>query len=75
MIAGDFKKIEQKSWLNKQKLFHKLIKNNKISGRSLYTYKQYGLFRFQKMLYRVIHTELLQEPVFANCAGGVTVSL
>ena len=41
--------------------------NDKINGRSLYTDIQFGQFRFQKMLYRVNQTELLQEPVFAQC--------
>ena len=69
MIAGDFKKIKQKSWLNKQKSFHKLIMNDKTSGRSLYTDTQFDQLRFLKMLYRVLETQLLQEPVFAHCGG------
>ena len=43
--------------------------NNKIIGTSLYTGIQFGQFKFLKMLYRVIQTELLQEPVFAHCGG------
>ena len=68
-LDGDFKKIEQKSWLNKQKLFHKLIMNNKITGSNLHTDIAFGQFRFLKMLYRVIQTKLLQEPVLAQCAA------
>ena len=43
--------------------------NNKINGTSLYTSIQFGQFKFLKMLYTVIQTELLQEPVFAHCWG------
>ena len=42
--------------------------NNKIIDTSLYTGIQSSQFKFLKMLYRVIQTELLQEPVFAHCA-------
>ena len=43
--------------------------NNKITGTGLHTVIQLGHFKFLKMLYRVIQTELLQEPVFAQCGG------
>ena len=42
--------------------------NNKISASSLHSDMQFGQFRFLKMVYRVIQTELFQEPVFAHCA-------
>ena len=77
-LAGNFKKKEQKSLLNKQKLSRKLIMNDKINGRSLYTDIQFGQFRFQKMLYRVNQTEVLQEPVFWSSllftASSTTIS-
>ena len=47
--------------------------NNKISGTVLHTGIQFGQFKFLKMLYRVIQTELLQEPVFAHCAPPPTL--
>ena len=42
--------------------------NNKITGGSLYPDIQFGQFRFLDVLYRVIQTKLLQEPVLAQCA-------
>ena len=44
--------------------------NNEITGGSLYPDIQFGQFRFLNVLYRVIQTKLLQEPVFAHCGGG-----
>ena len=43
--------------------------NSKISGRSLNAIKQFGQCKLLKMLYRVIQTELLQEPMFAHSGG------
>ena len=43
--------------------------NDRISGGSLYPYIQLGQFRFLNVLYRVIQTKLLQEPVLAQCGG------
>ena len=43
--------------------------NDKTSGRSLYTDTQFDQLRFLKMLFRVLETQLLQEPVFAHCGG------
>ena len=42
--------------------------NNKITGKSLYPDMKFGQFRFLNVLYRMIQTKLLQEPVFAHCA-------
>ena len=43
---------------------------NKITGGRVYPHLQ--PFRFLNLLYRVIQTKLLQEPVFAHCGvkGG-----
>ena len=41
--------------------------NNKISGQSLSPDISFGQFRLLNVLYRVIQTKLLQEPVFAHC--------
>ena len=46
--------------------------NNKITGKSLYPDIKFGQFRFLNVLYRVIQTKLLQEPVFAHCAPLAT---
>ena len=43
---------------------------NDITGGSLYPDIQFGQFRFLNVLYRVIQTKLLQEPVLAQCGGG-----
>ena len=40
--------------------------NNKITGGSLYPDIYFGQFRFLDVLYRVIQTKLLQEPLFAH---------
>ena len=44
--------------------------NNKITGGSLYPDIQFGQLRFLDVLYRVIQTKLLQEPLFAHCGAG-----
>ena len=44
--------------------------NNKISGWSLYLDIYFGQFWFLNVLYRVIQTKLLQEPVLAQCGAG-----
>ena len=38
--------------------------------RSLYPDLYFGQFRFLNLLYRVIQTQLLQEPVFAHSVPG-----
>ena len=47
--------------------------NNKISGTVLHTGIQFGQFKFLKMLYRVIQTELLQEAVSAHSVGPLAI--
>ena len=44
--------------------------NNKITGGSLFPDISFGQFRFLNVLYRMIQTKLLQEPVLAHCGGG-----
>ena len=46
--------------------------NNKITGGSFYPYIKFGQTMFLNVLYRVIQTKLLQEPVFAHCAPLAT---